>query len=136
MAKLRSRPLDDRGSMAVEFALIAPVLMIVVMGILEFSLMLYTHATAASATRDVTRRIATNRLAAASADTTVKDQLPAWVRAFATVTVTQTTPGTAATNQIKVNVTFPANKATPTNYLNFAYGSVTLDVSTTMQQEI
>ena len=136
MAKLRPRALDDRGSMAVEFALIAPVLMITVMGILEFILVLYTHATAASTTRDVTRRIATNRLAAASADATVKDQLPGWVKASATVTVTQTTPGTAATNQIKVNVSFPANKATPTNYLNFAYGSLILNVSTTMQQEI
>jgi hypothetical protein len=106
------------------------------MGIIEFSLILYTYTTADSATRDVARRIATSRLAAASASATLKANLPAWVQSSATVTVTQTTPGTASTNQITVTVTFPARNATPTTYLSFAYQALNLSTATTMQQEI
>ena len=97
--------------------------------------MLYTQASAASAARDVTRRIATNRLTVANASTTVVQQLPPWVQPNATVTVSQKTPGTASTNQITVRVSFPANKATPTNFLNALYGTITLQSFTTMQQE-
>jgi Flp pilus assembly protein TadG len=132
--KERNLGCDERGATAVEFALIAPVLIALTMGIIEFGLMLYTQASAASAARDVTRRIATNRLTVANASTTVVQQLPPWVQPNATVTVTQTTPGTASTNQIAVRVSFPANKATPTNSLNALYGTITL-VSRRMQQE-
>ena len=127
---------DQSGASAVEFALVGGLLITLVMGIIEFSLILYTYTTADSATRDVARRIATSRLAAASASATLKANLPAWVQSAANVTVTQTTPGTASTNQITVTVTFPARNATPTTYLSFAYSSLNLSAATTMQQEI
>jgi hypothetical protein len=57
------------------------------------------------------------------------------VRSYATVTVGQTTPGTASTNIITVTVSFPASRATPTTFLSFAYSTLTLATSTTMQQE-
>ena len=96
---------------------------------------LYTNATAGHATRDVARRIATSRLTAANASSTLKAELPNWVQSAANVTVAQTTPGTAATNQITVTVTFPASSATPTSFLTALYGSKTMQSSTTMQQE-
>jgi Flp pilus assembly protein TadG len=120
---------------AVEFALLMPVLIIVVMGIIEFSMILYTYNTCGLASRDVTRRVATNRLTAANASTSVTQQLPLWVRNSTTVTVTQTTPSAPATNQITVNVSFPTSKATPINYLSSVYGSSALQTATTMQQE-
>jgi hypothetical protein len=49
--------------------------------------------------------------------------------------VAQTTPSTPSTNIITVNVSFPALRATPTSFLAFAYGSLTLQTATTMQQE-
>ena len=126
---------NESGASAVEFALIAPVFITLMMGIVEFSMVLYTYASAGHATRDVTRRIATNRLTAANASTTLKPQLPAWVQNHATVNVAQTTPGTPATNQITVTVSFPTSKATPTSFMTVAYGSSTLQTATTMQQE-
>ena len=125
----------DEGATAVEFALIAPVLIALTMSIIEFGLIIFTYTTAGSASRDVARRIATGRIAASAASTTLTPQLPAWVRSYATVAVAQTTPSTPSTNIITVNVSFPALRATPTSFLSFAYGSLTLQTATTMQQE-
>jgi Flp pilus assembly protein TadG len=134
--RLRKLRRDPRGATAVEFALIAPVLVAIVMGIIEFGLIIFTYTTAGVASRDVARRIATGRIAAttATASSTLTPQLPAWVRSYATVSLTQTTPGTASTNIITVTVSFPALRATPTTFLSFAYG-FTLATATTMQQE-
>jgi Flp pilus assembly protein TadG len=126
---------DDEGTTAVEFALIAPVLVALMMGMIEFGLIIFTYTTAGVATRDVARRIATSRIPASSASSTLTPQLPAWVRSFATVAVTQTTPATPSTNIITVNVSFPAARATPTTFLSFAYAQHTLQTATTMQQE-
>ena len=123
------------GATAVEFALVAPVLVALTMSIIEFGLIIFTYTTAGNASRDVARRIATGRIAASAASTTLTPQLPAWVRSYATVAVAQTTPSTPSTNIITVNVSFPALRATPTSFLSFAYGSLTLQTATTMQQE-
>jgi Flp pilus assembly protein TadG len=125
----------DEGSTAVEFALIAPVLVALTMSIIEFGLIIFTYTTAGNASRDVARRIATGRIAASAASTTLTPQLPAWVRSYASVVVAQTAPSTPSTNIITVNVSFPALRATPTSFLSFAYGSLTLQTATTMQQE-
>ena len=125
----------DEGATAVEFALVAPVLVALTMSIIEFGLIIFTYTTAGNASRDVARRIATGRIAASAASTTLTPQLPAWVRSYATVAVAQTTPSTPSTNIITVNVSFPALRATPTSFLSFAYGSLTLQTATTMQQE-
>jgi Flp pilus assembly protein TadG len=125
----------DEGATAVEFALIAPVLIALTMSIIEFGLIIFTYTTAGNASRDVARRIATGRIAASAASTTLTPQLPAWVRSYASVVVAQTAPSTPSTNIITVNVSFPALRATPTSFLSFAYGSLTLQTATTMQQE-
>ena len=125
----------DEGATAVEFALVAPVLVALTMSIIEFGLIIFTYTTAGNASRDVARRIATGRIAASAASTTLTPQLPAWVRSYASVVVAQTAPSTPSTNIITVNVSFPALRATPTSFLSFAYGSLTLQTATTMQQE-
>jgi Flp pilus assembly protein TadG len=133
--RLRNIRRDDKGATAVEFAMIAPVLLAIMMGIIEFGMIIFTYTTAGVASRDVARRIATGRIAASAASSTLTPQLPAWVRSYATVSVNQTTPATASTNIITVTVSFPASRATPTSLLSFAYASHTLATSTTMQQE-
>jgi hypothetical protein len=39
------------------------------------------------------------------------------------------------TNRFTVTVSFPAKAATPTNVLSWAYGTLTLKATSTMQQE-
>jgi Flp pilus assembly protein TadG len=127
---------ENSGVSAVEFALIAAVLVTLMIGIVELTLVVYTYTQAGNATRDVARRIASGRLTTTGASEAVKAQLPQWVRDSASVTATQTTPATPATNQITVSVSFPAAKATPTTFLSFAYGSSTLTRTLTMAQQI
>ena len=136
LANIARRSIDEaHGSAAIEFALVVPVLLLLVVGAMEIGMIIYTHSAAGFATRDVARRIATNRLVVTLAPSTVKDQLPAWVRQDTTVTVDQSTPSNIFTNQITVKASFPAAKATPTNVLNALYGSSTIEVQGTIQQE-
>jgi Flp pilus assembly protein TadG len=127
---------ENSGVSAVEFALIAAVLVTLMIGIIELTLVIYTYTQAGNATRDVARRIASSRLTTTDASDAVKAQLPQWVRNSANVTATQTTPAIPAANQITVSVSFPAARATPTTFLSFAYGSSTLTRTLTMAQQL
>jgi len=100
LANIARRSIDEaHGSAAIEFALVVPVLLLLVVGAMEIGMIIYTHSAAGFATRDVARRIATNRLVVTLAPSTVKDQLPVWVRQDTTVTVDQSTPSNIFTNQ-------------------------------------
>ena len=126
---------DDKGVAAVEFALVASILITLVMGIIEFGLIFFTYNSAGSATRDIARRVATARLSSASASSALIQQLPGWVQSSTTVDVTQTASGSPTTNIITVTTTFPATKATPVNILSSFYANVTVTSSSAMQQE-
>ncbi|ACA18285.1 TadE family protein [Methylobacterium sp. 4-46] len=118
-----------------EFALLTPALIVLAFGLIEFGLIVYTLNSAESAARDVTRQLATNRISAAQASDAVIRQLPAWVAAGTTISVTQTAPGDPANNRFTTDVAFSAAAATPTTLLNWAYGSVVLHARVSMQQE-
>jgi Flp pilus assembly protein TadG len=126
---------DTAGATAIEFAIVSPILIALVMGAVEFSLILFTYTSAGAAARDVARRVATSRLAASSATSAINAQMPPWVQSSTSVTVNQTAPSDPSTNQISVVVSFPARNATPTNLMMFAYQSLNLSTSVTMQQE-
>lgn len=68
---------DERGATLVEFALVAPVLMIVMMGLLDMTYRLYATAMlngeVQKAARDATLESSTNAVALAALDTRVKD---------------------------------------------------------------
>lgn len=113
----------------------APILIALVMGAIEFSLILFTYTSAGAAARDVARRVATSRLAPADATAAIKQQMPPWVQSATTVVVNQTAPSNPSTNQISVVVNFPARNATPTNVMLVTYESLNLSTSVTMQQE-
>ena len=132
---MRSRLIKDpRGTSAVEFALIMPVFVAVTFGAIEFSLIFFTYNAAAHAAWDVTRQLAANQLSTTQASSTALAELPSWVRSSATVTnsSSSTDPNT---NRFTVTVSFPAKAATPTNVLSWAYGTLTLKATSTMQQE-
>jgi Flp pilus assembly protein TadG len=123
------------GSSAVEFALLLPVLVTIVFGIIEFGLIIFTLNTAESAARDATRQLATNRITASQAQSVVLQQLPRWVTAGTSVLVSQTAPSDPSNNRFTTDVSFAAKSATPTNLLSWAYGSTTLHAKVSMQQE-
>lgn len=127
---------DASGVSAVEFGLVLPVLMMIVMAAIEFGLILFTFNTSEHAARNVVRQLATNRLTTDQAPEKAKAQLPGWAKANATVEVTQTTPGMPSTNVFAVRITIPAKKATITSFLSWAYSDTTLESKAAFQQEV
>ena len=123
------------GNAAIEFAIVLPILVAFLMGIIEFGMIFYSQNSAQNAARDVVRQIATNRLTADKAATTAKPQLAPWVADYATISVTQTAPSDPNTNQITVNISFPIVSAAPTQFYGWLYGSNTTSSRATMQQE-
>lgn len=126
---------DSSGSSAVEFALMLPLLIALIFGIIEFGLIIFTLNTAESAARDATRQLATNRITVSQAQSVVLQQLPRWVAAGTSVSVSQTAPSSPSTNLFTTDVSFAARSATPTNLLSWAYGSTILHAKVSMQQE-
>lgn len=120
---------------AVEFALIMPALIAVVLGATEYSLILYTKNTAQDAARDTVRRISLNKVSPTDAPALAIAQLPTWVSSKASVAVTQTSPTEPSKNIITVNITFPASAASPTAFFVNLYGSVIVSARAVMAQE-
>ena len=136
MASLTSRKAGCRdGSVAVEFAFIAPILIVMMFGIMEFGLIFYTFISAQSSARDITRRLSLNQITPSQASGIALSELPSWSSSHATISVNQSTPSDPSTNQFTVAISIPAVYATPTNVLKWAYSSVTLVASVTLQQE-
>lgn len=126
---------DASGTSAVEFGLVLPILMMLVMGVIEFGLIMYTMNTSEHAARSVARQLATNRLTSDQASDKAKAQLPQWAKSSATVEVSQSTPGLPTSNVFTVKITIPAAKASITNFLGWAY-SGNLESKVALQQEI
>lgn len=126
---------DERGAGAVEFALIAPVMLVIAMGMIEFGTIMYTYSSAVSVSQDLARSVAAGRMTTSTASSTAVGRLPHWVQSAATVSVTQSSPTNVSTNRITVLISFPARNATPTTFLQAAYNSTTIQAAATMRQE-
>ena len=126
---------DQNGASAVEFALICPVLIALVMGIIEFGMILYCKNTAQNAARSVVRQVATNKIKDVQAASAVKPLIAPWVSGSETTEVTQTVPADPTLNEITVGITFSMAKAAPTQFFSFIYGTGKIESRATMQQE-
>ena len=123
------------GSVAIEFALVTPVLLGLLFGTVEYGLTLFTYSSMQTAARDVTRQMAVNTLASTGAVAEIRSRLPGWMRANATITVSQSAAGNAATNVYTTVVSVPMSKASPINfYTKSTSGSIKTEVK--MKQEL
>ncbi len=105
-----------RGVVSVEAALVFPVLILLVMGTMEFGMVIFTYSAMQSATREATRQVAVNFATAAEVTDEVEGRLPQWGAAAAEVLVTQSAPGNPEGNVTTVLVTLPASEATPVRF--------------------
>lgn len=131
---MRSLKRDTTANSAVEFAFIAPVLVVMVCGLIEFSMILYTYNAAEHAAWDITRQLSTNQITTSQVSSLATAELPSWARSNAIVS-TSSSSTNPSLNHYTVQINIPATAATPTNVLSFAYGAITLKASSTMQQE-
>jgi len=127
----------DDGASAVEFALVTPIFLLFVMGVIEFGLIFFSYNSALNVARDTARQLATNRLAATDAPSIAKAAMPTWIQKNANlnVVVGQTTPTTQSTNIFTVTISFPASIATPVHFLSSFYSAFNLTAKVSMQQE-
>ena len=125
-----------RGAVAVEAAFVLPVMILLLMATIEFSLVFFTLSTMQHAARDLTRQMAVNLIDQATAEAAVADYLPGWTAGDVTITVAQTTPLDPATNQIGMTLSLPAGAAAPTNLFLQLMGATNLTATMVMKQEL
>lgn len=123
-----------KGATAVEFALLAPVLIALLMACVEFGLIFYTYTTAEFVTNDVARQLSSNRITAAQAQSAIPPRLPRWAQAAVVVSATASSTD-PSTNVFTVTTTLPVKNATPSNFFGAIYGSKMMQVISSMQQE-
>ncbi len=123
-----------RGAVAVEGAIILPVLVLLVVGVMEYGILLFTFMNLQSATREVARAASVNFTPVADVPANLRARLPSWSRDEATITVSQSAAGSAATNVITVTATIPSSAATPIHLLT-AVGGWDLKTVVAMKQE-
>ena len=152
----RSLGKDESGANAVEFALIAPVLLFLILGIIQFGMILYTHNGMMQAAREATRVLAkeaktTNNAqkqeqARDDAETRAREQLALF--SGLTFDPDACAPGTAATCQppdwlspdplkdVSVKITVPISNASLIDILGlFTTGDlITATVTMRMQE--
>lgn len=120
-ARARSAPLrrwlaDDRGAAVVEFAIVVPILLVLVMGIIDFGRMLAVAASLAAAVRDGARQGAT---ASDPTNSTQRSEVQARVvRAFEPF-------GGAALTTGAVTVTLDASQNVVVSVSNYTYQPIT-----------
>lgn len=138
-----TRTREQRGIAAVEFSLIAPLVFILLFGIVEFGLALWRKQVLTSAVREGARKgvvATTPRKTKAEIETVVKDYLTGvgWDSTKATVVATgaQGAPGSSLT----VNATYPSSlrvisRLMPGTFTVNNAGDVTLNAKVVMQME-
>jgi Flp pilus assembly protein TadG len=119
LSKLRSRK-SQRGAAALEFALVFPVLLLLLVGIVDFGMLMSTQSVVANAAREGARTAAlsNNSIASQNAVKAAIAGLPGATNAGTTVTVVCTTAAGAACN---FSDTTPDTGGTVTVTLNYVH---------------
>src|SRR5690625_945168 len=127
-----------RGAVSVEAALIFPILILLVVGMMEFALLFFTFSTLQSATRDIARQVAVNFAQANSGqiESEVRARMPGWSQGAISVTVAESAPLDPGSNVITVRAALPASGATPINFLVNTIGDWNLVTEVQMKQEL
>src|SRR6266567_3473641 len=127
----------DRGSVAVEFALLLPVLLLLIFGVIDFGRAINAQITLTQAAREGARLAA---LGQSSATVTARAQSAAVGLSPVTVTVTACPPGATQTTEAKVVTRYAFTYVTPISAIatligGSGYGSPTLTATGVMPCE-
>ncbi|MFQ5973899.1 MAG: TadE/TadG family type IV pilus assembly protein, partial [Alphaproteobacteria bacterium] len=104
--KAQSEDRGQSGSVAVEFAILAPVLMIFLFGIIEFGSLLYVHNNMENAARETARRMAVGALSAADAQQ-YADNFLAYSGMTFTVAASEPDPTDPTDTDVSVTISVP-----------------------------
>ncbi len=82
VAKRTPLPSDECGAAAVEMALVTPILIMLLLGIIEFSALFYLQNTMTQIANDVVRRVAVGELTDSEARGVIAERLSGWHASF------------------------------------------------------
>lgn len=118
-----------------EFALVFPVLAALILGGIEFGLVIYSQNAMQSITRDAARKLAVNFYDLNTARSEIRDQLPGWIKNKSRVLIRNSSPNDPQNNVITVDVNVPARDAGILNLYTKMMGDWTISASVAMKQE-
>lgn len=116
------------GAAAAEFAIIFPVLLLIVAGALQFGVLMMTYNSMVNGARNAARSMSLGDTSDAEVKAAVRQALPGWVPSAAVTVTTQA----VGTDRVQVDVSVPSANATVMRLLPM---SDTLDVSIVMMRE-
>jgi Flp pilus assembly protein TadG len=124
-----------RGAAAVEFAIVAPIFVLLVFGMIEYGRMVMVQQVITNASREGARRAVLDGVTATDVQTTVNTYLTNGTVSGATVTLNPTNPASATAGQpvtVTVSVPYTAVSWLPSP---FFLGSTTMTAASTMRRE-
>jgi len=101
---------DLRGAIAVEFALVMPILLLFMLGIIQFGSAFFMQNNMLNTARELARRLATDQVTVQNAESWAIDRLPAFGRNYR-VDVTAPVPGDPDADFFRVVITVPLAEA-------------------------
>ncbi len=130
---------DKSGANAVEFAIVVPVLLLIVLGIIQFGIILFTYNNMVQAAREAARTLAVQETTAADAQTIALNQLGFSGLAF-TVTICEPAGPTCSApldpaSDVSVMITVPLSEATIVDILGL-FSTGDLQATVTMRKEV
>ena len=123
----------EAGVAAIEFAFVMPILVLMLTGIIQFGILMFTQNQMTNVARETTRRIAVGELTAAAAQQYARDSL-VFPTANFTVAVTVPNPANPNDRDIIVDIRVPYSEVSLVDILGL-FQSGTLGASVTMRQE-
>ncbi len=127
---------DESGSNAVEFATVAPVVLLIVLGIMQFGMIFFTYNNMVQAAREATRTLAVQETTAAEAQTIALNQLAFSGLPF-TVTICEPATVPCASDplsSVSVTIAVPLSEATIVDILGL-FSTGDLEATVTMRKE-
>jgi Flp pilus assembly protein TadG len=123
---------EQRGAAAVEMAVVLPIFVLVLAGVVQFGAAMYSYASMMHAAREGARYMAVDGWTSTATSAKVKSLVASWVPP-SNITVTATLPA-AGESDVSVEVQVPLGKAMLVNFLDIG-SSYTLKTKVTMRKE-
>jgi Flp pilus assembly protein TadG len=132
---------EEKGAAAVEFAIVLPLMCMLLFGIIEFGLVMYDQTMITNASREGARAgivFNTTPVSDGEITTVVENYCSAHLVSFgsgALPTTTISRTGTAAGDALTVNVTYPYTFLVLPNFATSLTGAISLQAETVMRME-
>ena len=124
---------DESGVAALEFAIILPVLVIMLTGIIQVGGILFIQNHMGDVARETARNLVVGELSGSEAQQFAEDKLITWGGGF-TITVTEPDPNDPADNDFVVDIQIPMASVSLVDFTG-AFSSGNLRAASTMRQE-